>query len=106
MAWIFLMIAGVFEVVWSYAMKLSDGFTRPAPTIVMIVTMGLSFGFLALAMRTLPLGTTYTIWTGAGAIGAFVIGIVVLGEEVSAMRLIAAALIVTGLITMKLASPH
>lgn len=104
MAWIFLMIAGLLEVVWACAMKLSDGFTQPGPTIVTIVAMGFSFAFLALAMRTLPLGTAYTIWTGTGAVGAFVIGIVMLGEAVSVMRLIAAALIVSGLVTMKLAS--
>lgn len=104
MAWAYLITAGILEVVWAYAMKQSDGFTRIWPTTVMVVTMVGSFGLLALAMRTLPLGTAYTIWTGIGAVGAFLLGIAVLGEQASPARLIAAALIVSGLITMKLAS--
>jgi quaternary ammonium compound-resistance protein SugE len=106
MAWIYLVAAGVLEVVWAYAMKLSDGFTRPWPSTIMAVAMVGSFGLLALAMRTLPLGTAYTIWTGIGAVGAFLVGIAVLGEQASAMRLTAAALIVSGLVLMKLSSPH
>ncbi|KQP10489.1 MAG: multidrug efflux SMR transporter [Methylobacterium sp.] len=106
MAWIVLVAAGLLEVVWSFAMKQSDGFSRPWPTAIMVVTMVGSVGLLALAMRTLPLGTAYTIWTGIGAVGAFVVGIVVLGEDASPARIVAAALIVSGLVTMKLASPQ
>lgn len=106
MAWIYLVAAGVLEIVWAYAMKLSDGFTRPWPSTIMAVAMVGSVGLLALAMRTLPLGTAYTIWTGIGAVGAFLVGIAVLGEQASAMRLTAAALIVSGLVLMKLSSPH
>ncbi len=106
MAWIYLVTAGILEIVWAFAMKQSQGFTRLWPTIVMGVAMVGSVGLLALSMRTLPLGTAYTIWTGIGAVGAFVIGIVVLGEEVSAMRLAAAALIVSGLVLMKLSGGH
>ncbi|SFG59836.1 DMT family transporter [Methylobacterium gossipiicola] len=104
MAWICLVAAGLLEVAWSYAMKLSQGFTRPWPTAIMAVTMLGSVGLLALSMRTLPLGTAYTIWTGIGAVGAFVLGIVALGEEASPARIVAAGLIVSGLVTMKLAS--
>ena len=104
MAWVYLIIAGVFEVVWAYAMKQSDGFTRPWPTAVMAVTIAGSVGLLALSMRTLPLGTAYTIWTGIGAIGTFAVGIFVLGEQASAIRLSAAALIIAGLVLMRLAS--
>lgn len=104
MAWICLVAAGLLEVAWSYAMKLSQGFTRPWPTAIMAVTMLGSVGLLALSMRTLPLGTAYTIWTGIGAVGAFVLGIVALGEEASPARIGAALLIVSGLVTMKLAS--
>lgn len=104
MAWILLLLAGVLEVVWAYSMKLSEGFTRLAPSVVTVVTMIGSFALLAGAMRTLPLGTAYTIWTGIGAIGAFVIGIVVLGETASLLRVVAAGLIVSGLLIMKLAS--
>jgi len=68
-AWVFLGIAGILETVWAYAMKLSDGFTRPVPSIVTIVAMIFSFGLLAVAMKSLPLGTAYTVWTGIGAVG-------------------------------------
>lgn len=104
MAWIFLFFAGLLEVVWAYTMKLSAGFTKPLPSVLTIVAMIASFGLLAVAMKSLPLGTAYTIWTGIGAVGAFVLGIMVLGEPVSAMRVGAAALIVAGLVLMKLSS--
>lgn len=106
MAWIYLTIAGVLEVVWAYYMKKSEGFSQLAPSLITLVAMAASFGLLALAMRSLPLGTAYTIWTGIGAVGAFALGILVLGEAATPMRLIAAALIVSGLVLMKLASPH
>jgi quaternary ammonium compound-resistance protein SugE len=104
-AWIALTIAGIFEVVWAYAMKLSQGFTKPIPSLVTGVAMIASFALLAWAMRSLPLGTAYTIWTGIGALGAFVVGVAVLGEPASALRLLAAALILSGLVLMKLATP-
>jgi quaternary ammonium compound-resistance protein SugE len=72
MAWVFLIFAGLFEIVWAYSMKLSEGFSKLTPSIITIVFMILSFGLLAYAMRTLPLGTAYTIWTGIGAIGSFI----------------------------------
>ncbi|MES2700564.1 MAG: quaternary ammonium compound efflux SMR transporter SugE [Pseudomonadota bacterium] len=105
MAWMYLVVAGVLEVVWAYAMKLSDGFTRPIPSVVTFVAMIFSFGLLALAMRSLPLGTAYTIWTGIGAAGAFVVGILVLGEAASPLRLLAAGLILAGLVLMKVSTP-
>jgi quaternary ammonium compound-resistance protein SugE len=98
-----LFFAGVLEVAWAFAMKQSDGFTRPLPTTVMVVTMIGSIVFLALAMRSLPLGTAYSIWTGIGAVGAFVAGIVFLGESATLTRIFAVALIVSGLIVMRLA---
>jgi quaternary ammonium compound-resistance protein SugE len=101
MAWVYLVAAGILEIVWAYAMKQSQGFTRLAPAAITLVTMIGSFGLLSLAMRTLPLGTAYTIWTGMGAIGAFLIGIFILGELASPMRISAAALIVAGVIVMK-----
>lgn len=104
MAWIYLIFAGLLEVVWAYAMKLSDGFTRPIPAATTIVAMIASFALLSLAMRSLPLGTAYTIWTGIGAVGAFILGIVALGEQASAMRIAAAVLIVSGLVLMKVSS--
>lgn len=106
MAWIYLTIAGLLEVVWAYSMKKSEGFTLLGPSLITLAAMVASFGLLALAMRSLPLGTAYTIWTGIGAIGAFVLGITALGEAVTPMRLIAAALIVAGLVLMKLSNGH
>ena len=85
-------------------MKQSAGFTRLVPTLVTLAGMVVSFVLLSAAMRTIPLGTAYTIWTGIGAIGAFLVGITVLGEQLSAMRVIAAVLIVSGLVLMKLSA--
>jgi quaternary ammonium compound-resistance protein SugE len=105
MAWLLLTIAGLLEIVWAYFMKQADGFTRLGPSIITLVAMIASFGLLSVSMRTLPLGTAYTVWTGIGAVGAFIVGIAVLGEQASAMRIIAASLIVGGLILMKLSTP-
>jgi quaternary ammonium compound-resistance protein SugE len=105
MAWIMLLVAGLLEVVWAFFMKQSHGFTRIVPTVITLVTMLASFGLLSASMRTLPLGTAYTIWTGIGAIGAGVVGIAVLGEQLSAARILAAALILSGLVLMKSTSP-
>lgn len=104
MAWISLLIAGLFEVVWAFSMKQSAGFTRLGPSVVTIVAMLVSFVLLAWSMRTLPLGTAYTVWTGIGAVGAFVVGAAVLGEPLTPMRITAAVLIVSGLVLMKLSS--
>ena len=105
MAWIYLAIAGVLEIIWAFSMKQSEGFTRLTPSIVTVVTALASFALLALSMKSLPLGTAYTIWTGIGAVGAFAVGIIVLGEQASAMRIVAALLIVSGLVLMKASSP-
>jgi Membrane transporters of cations and cationic drugs len=104
MAWVVLVFAGIFEIVWAYSMKLSEGFTKLGPSLVTLFFMILSFGLLAYAMKTLPLGTAYTIWTGIGAIGSFLVGIFILGEPATAMRMLAAVLIISGLILMKLSS--
>ncbi|WP_420404381.1 DMT family transporter [Nisaea sp.] len=103
MPWLFLILAGLLEVVWAFAMKQTAGFARLVPVLVMIPAMVGSFALLALAMRKLPLGTAYTIWTGIGAIGAFLVGVIVLGEALTPMRATAALLIVTGMIMMKAA---
>ncbi|OXI33669.1 DMT family transporter [Burkholderia aenigmatica] len=104
MAWIFLVLAGLLEIVWAFSMKQSLGFTRLWPSIITVTTMIASFGLLSASMRVLPLGTAYTIWTGIGAIGAFLVGLFVLGEAASLMRIVAAVLIVSGLVIMKLAA--
>ncbi len=103
MPWILLLFAGLLEIVWAVAMKQTAGFTRLWPTAIMGVAMIGSFGLLAMAMRDLPLGTAYTIWTGIGAVGAFTVGILFLGEALTPMRIGAAVLIVAGLVIMKLA---
>lgn len=104
MAWIYLTIAGVLEVVWAFSMKQSDGFSRLGASLVTLVAMIASFALLALSMKSLPLGTAYTIWTGIGAVGAFLAGIFVLGEQANASRIAAALLIVGGLVLMKMSS--
>ncbi|MBB4123474.1 DMT family transporter [Martelella radicis] len=102
MAWFILAIAGVLEIVWAFSMKKSAGFTLLTPTLVTIIAAAASFVLLSISMRTLPLGTAYTIWTGIGAIGAFAVGVAVLGEAATPGRLIAAALIISGIVLMKL----
>ena len=104
MAWICLFLAGLLEIAWAYFMKRSDGFTLLVPSVVTIVTMIASFALLSVSMKTLPLGTAYTIWTGIGAVGAFLVGIAVLGEAATPMRLAAGGLIVAGIVMMKLSS--
>ncbi|MCR4267896.1 multidrug efflux SMR transporter [Nitratireductor sp. ZSWI3] len=106
MAWLYLGVAGLLEVAWATLMKESHGFTKLAPTALMAVAMVGSFWLLALAMRSLPLGTAYAIWTGIGAVGAFLVGIAMMGEPVTAGRLLSAALLLAGMIGLKLTSGH
>jgi quaternary ammonium compound-resistance protein SugE len=103
MAWIVLLAAGLFEILWAYAMKQSDGFTRLWPSLVTGAAMLASVALLSVSMKTLPLGTAYTVWTGIGAVGAFLVGVLWLGESLTPMRVGAALLIVAGLLLMKLA---
>ncbi|MHB9880587.1 DMT family transporter [Pacificimonas sp. ICDLI1SI03] len=103
MAWAVLIIAGLFEILWAFSMKQSLGFSRFWPSVITIGGMVISFALLSWSMRVLPLGTAYTVWTGIGAVGAFVVGVTVLGESISIMRVIAAVLIVSGLVLMKMA---
>jgi quaternary ammonium compound-resistance protein SugE len=100
MAWVLLIAAGLLEIVWAFAMKLSDGFTRPAASIVTLVAMLASFGLLSVAMRTLPLGTAYMIWTGIGAVG-HLSPASWLGEPIGLWPVVAATLIVTGIALMR-----
>ncbi len=104
MAWINLVIAGFLEIIWAFFMKKSAGFTLLVPSMITIFTMIASFVLLSHAMRSLPLGTAYTVWTGIGAVGAFAVGVIVLGEAATPMRIIAALLIVAGIVLMKLSS--
>lgn len=103
MSWLMLVLAGILEVIWSVAMKQSLGLTRPLPTAITLVTVLGSFLLLAAAMRSLPLGTAYAVWTGIGAVGAFVVGVVAFHESASLPRIIAVVLIVSGLAILRLA---
>ena len=105
MPWIALICAGLFEILWAGAMKQSQGFSRLWPSLLTLAGMIVSFALLSLSMRTLPLGTAYMIWTGIGAVGAFLVGILLFGEAVTPLRIAAALLILAGLVLMKLASP-
>ncbi|WP_308909909.1 DMT family transporter [Pseudokordiimonas caeni] len=104
MAWISLLFAGLLEVVWAFFMKQSAGFTKLGPSLITGAAMLGSIVLLGYAMRSLPLGTAYTVWTGIGAVGAFAAGVLFLGESTSPLRLVAAALIVAGLVLMKISS--
>ena len=104
MAWFYLLVAGILEIVWAFSMKQSQGFSKLTPSVITVVTMIASFWLLAISMRNLPLSTAYGVWTGIGAVGAFLVGTIVLGEPAGAMKITAAVLIVSGLVLMKLAS--
>jgi quaternary ammonium compound-resistance protein SugE len=106
MSWMLLFIAGLLEVAWAAGLKSSDGFTRLWPSVFTLVTATGSFVLLAIAMRQLPLGTAYAVWTGIGAVGAFIFGIVMMGEALTVARVASAALIVIGLVGLKLSSGH
>lgn len=102
MSWVYLIIAGLFETVWAVGMKYSDGFTRLVPSVVVIVAMAISIFFLAIAMRNLPLGTAYAIWTGIGAVCAVIYGIIFFHEPATFARLFFIGMIMAGLIGLKL----
>ena len=102
MSWIILLLAGLFEVGWAVGLKYTDGFTRPLPTLLTVTAMLISLGLLGLAMKELPLGTAYAIWTGVGAVGTVIAGIFLFGESMALLRLASVALIVVGLIGLKL----
>ncbi len=103
--WIVLFIAGLFEVGWAIGLKYTEGFTRLWPTIGTVVCMLISFGLLGVAMKTLPVGTAYSVWVGVGSVGTVILGIVLFGEPVNVARLVSVALIVAGIIGLKLATP-
>ncbi|TPG10291.1 quaternary ammonium compound-resistance protein SugE [Rhodanobacter glycinis] len=102
MAWIYLLLAGLFEVVWAIGLKYTDGFTRLWPTLGTLVAMAVSIVLLAMAVKTLPIGTAYAIWTGIGAVGAVALGIALFGDPATLPRLAYVALIVVGIIGLKL----
>ena len=106
MAWLYLCIAGVMEVVWSTCMKFSEGFTKPLYTVLTIAGMVVSFLFLSQATKVLPLGTAYAVWTGIGAVGAVIVGIVLFKEPVTALRMLFVVLLLTGIVGLKATSGH
>jgi quaternary ammonium compound-resistance protein SugE len=103
MAWIYLLVAGVLEVVWAIGLKMSEGFSKPVPSVVTVVGAAASFYFLSLALRELPVGTGYAVWVGIGAVGAAIFGIVLLGEALTPLRAGGIALIVAGVALLKFA---
>jgi quaternary ammonium compound-resistance protein SugE len=105
MSWVYLFVAGLLEVAWAVALKYSAGFTRLWPSVVTLAAMGGSVGMLGLALRTLPLGTAYAVWTGIGTVGTALAGMLLLGEPAGALRLLSIALIVAGIVGLKLLSP-
>ncbi|MCF6783002.1 quaternary ammonium compound efflux SMR transporter SugE [Stutzerimonas stutzeri] len=102
MSWIILFLAGLFEIAWAVGLKYTEGFTRLAPSGLTIAAMAISVGLLGLAMKSLPLGTAYAIWTGIGAVGTVIAGIILFGESVSLFRLGSVLLIFAGIIGLKL----
>ena len=105
MAWIALFFAGLFEVGWAVGLKHTDGFTRLVPSLLTLAAMVASLGLLAIALKTLPLGTSYAVWTGIGTLGTVILGIVLFGESADAIRLACIGLIVAGIVGLKLVTP-
>ena len=104
MAWAWLAVAGLFEIGWAIGLKYSDGFSKPVPSLLTVVAMVLSVWMLSIAMRTIPVGTAYAVWTGIGAIGVAILGMVLFGDSREFLRLICLFLIIAGIIGLKLVS--
>ena len=104
MAWIYLVVAGLFECGWAIGLKYTDGFTKLFPSLLTILAMAISFWLLSIAMKTIPVGTAYAVWTGIGAVGVAILGMVLLGESRDIMRVICLLLIVSGIVGLKLVS--
>jgi quaternary ammonium compound-resistance protein SugE len=105
MAWILLVAAGVLEIGWAIGLKYTEGFTRPGPTAATVAAMAVSLLLLGLAVRTLPVGTAYAVWTGIGTVGTVLLGILLLGESTEPLRLLFIGLIVAGVVGLKLVTP-
>jgi quaternary ammonium compound-resistance protein SugE len=104
-AWLALLAAGLLEIAWAFGLKYSDGMTRFWPAAATLISIALSFGFMAIALRSLPFGTAYAVWTGIGATGSILVGMLVYSESVDPVRLVCLSLIVVGMIGLKLNSP-
>ncbi|MGH4140581.1 quaternary ammonium compound efflux SMR transporter SugE [Clostridium sp.] len=106
MQWLFLVIAGFFEMGWAIGLKYSQGFTKPIPSVFTVLGMIASFYFLSLALKSLPIGTAYAIWTGIGTVGTVILGIILFKEPMNIMRLVCIGFIIIGIAGLKLASPN
>jgi|TARA_R100001143_G_scaffold41789_1_gene37821 quaternary ammonium compound-resistance protein SugE len=105
MPWLILLIAGLFEIAWATGLKYTEGFTRLWPTVATVAAMGVSMVLLGIAMKSLPVGTAYAIWTGIGAIGTVLLGIILFGESAALARLFCVLLILAGVLGLKLLAP-
>lgn len=105
MAWFYLIIAGLFECAWAIGLKYTEGFTRPVPSVLTIAAMIISVGLLSAAMKSIPVGTAYAIWTGIGAVGVAVTGMILFGESRELLRILCLLLIFSGIVGLKLVSP-
>jgi len=105
MAWLALIVAGLFEMAWAIGLKYTEGFTRPWPTVLTVFAMVISLGLLGWAMKTLPVGTAYAIWVGVGAVGTAILGVALLGEPMNPGRVASLVVIIAGIIGLKLATP-
>lgn len=105
MAWVILVLAGLFEVGWAIGLKYAEGFTRLWPSVWTVLAMVVSLWLLGIALKSLPVGTAYSVWVGVGAVGTVILGIVLFGESASPARLVSVALIVAGIVGLKLATP-
>ena len=105
MPWVILVIAGLFEVTWAIGLKYTDGFTRFWPTVGTLIALVISMGLLGLAVRSLPIGTAYAVWTGIGAVGTVILGIVLMGDSASPARLACVGLILAGIVGLKILTP-
>jgi len=104
MGWLYLLGAGIAEIGWAVGLKYTEGFTRPVPTALTVCSMAVSLGLLGLALRELPLGTAYAIWTGIGTVGTVLLGVLLFGEAATVIRLACVGLILAGIVGLKLAS--
>lgn len=104
MSWVYLFVAGLFEIGWAIGLKYTNGFTRLVPTVLTAISMAISLGLLGLALKTLPVGTAYAVWTGVGAVGTAILGVYLLGEPATAGRLACIGLIVAGIVGLKIVS--
>lgn len=102
MSWLILFVAGLFEIVWAIGLKYTDGFTRLVPSVITLIAAAISFGLLGLAMKTLPVGTAYSVWVGIGAAGTVLMGVLLFSEPVNALRIGSVVLIVLGVLGLKL----